>query len=477
MGIIQYIKSRWQAPGGYRQVLLIAFPLILSTGSWAVQHFVDRMYLAWYSPEALAAAMPAGMLNFAVMTIFLGTVGYAGTFVAQYYGAKQNKQIGPVIWQAVYVAAAGSIAVMLLIPWAGAIFQAVGHDPLVQRYETTYFAILCAGAFPALVSSALSGFYSGLGKTMPVMWINLGATAVNVVFDYLMIFGHGGFPEMGMAGAAWATVFSAVFSVIAYSVLIFRPGYNRAFHTLSGWRLDRTKLSALLKYGFPNGVQFFLDMSGFTFFILLVGRLGSDNLAATNIAFNVNTIAFMPMIGFGITASVLVGQYLGQDDPETAQYSVYSGFHMTFVYMAAVALLYFFWPQVFLMPYAAHADPVRFEAIRRTTIILLRFVAVYSLFDGFNIIFSSAIKGAGDTKFVMYMLLVLSFFGLVVPSYLALAVFGAGIYTAWTIASAYVVILGLAFYFRFRGGKWKGMRVIEPLAPSLIIHPESPAVE
>lgn len=458
-------------------MLLIAFPLILSTGSWAVQHFVDRMFLSWYSPDALAAAMPAGMLNFAVMTIFLGTVGYAGTFVAQYYGAKQNKQIGPVIWQAVYIAAAGGLAVMLMIPWAGSIFKLVGHDQLIQKHEVTYFTILCAGALPALLASALSGFYSGLGKTMPVMWVNIGATAVNIVFDYLMIFGHYGFPRLGMAGAAWATVLSAVFSVAVYSFMLFRPGYDRAFHTLSGWKLNRVKLSALLKYGFPNGVQFFLDMSGFTFFILLVGRLGSDSLAATNIAFNVNTLAFMPMIGFGITASVLVGQYLGQDDPATAQYSVYSGFHMTFVYMAAVAALYFFLPEIFIMPFAAQADPARFEPIRRITIVLLRFVAVYSLFDGFNIIFSSAIKGAGDTRFVMWMLLILSLLVLAVPSYLAIMVFKAGIYTAWTIASIYVVILGLAFYFRFLGGKWKAMRVIEPAAPSLIIHPESPAVE
>ncbi len=218
-------------------------------------------------------------------------------------------------------------------------------------------------------------------------------------------------------------------------------------------------------------------MAGFTFFILLVGRLGSDNLAASNIAFNVNTLAFMPMIGFGIATSVLVGQYLGGDDPQTASRSVYSAFHLTFIYMAAVALLYFFWPDLFLMPFAAKADPARFENIRRTTVILLRFVAVYSLFDGLNIIFSSAIKGAGDTKFVMYMVLALSLGLLSIPSYLAIVVMKAGIYSAWAVASVYVIVLGGAFYLRFRGGKWKAMRVIEPAAPALVMHPETPAVE
>jgi MATE family multidrug resistance protein len=455
----------------------MAVPLVMSTASWSVQHFVDRMFLAWHSPEAIAAAMPAGMLNFALMCVFLGTAGYVSTFVAQYHGSGQRREIGPILWQGIYIAAIGAVFNLGLIPWAGDIFGLVGHDPQVQRNEAVYFAILCAGALPALVASALAGFFSGLGRTVPVMWVNIAATSVNIALDYLMIFGHGGFPAMGMAGAAWATVVSAVFSVICYAVLIFRPKYDRLYHTLGGWRFSRAKFLQLLKFGFPNGIQFFVDMAGFTFFILLVGRLGSDNLAATNIAFNVNTLAFMPMIGFGIATSVLVGQYLGADDPATAGSSVYSAFHLTFAYMAAVALLYFFWPELFLMPFAAGSDPARFEPIARTTVVLLRFVAVYSLFDALNIVFSSAIKGAGDTKYVMYMVLTLSLALLAIPSYLALVVMKAGIYVSWTIASVYVIVLGGAFYLRFRGGKWKKMRVIEPVAPVLTLRPETPTVE
>lgn len=475
--ILTQIKNRWRTPGGYREVLAMALPLIMSTASWSVQHFVDRMFLAWHSPEAIAAAMPAGMLNFSLMCIFLGTAGYVSTFVAQYYGARQNQQIGPMVWQGIYVAAIGALFILMLIPLAEKVFRWVGHDPAVQGHEVTYFVILCLGAFPALASSALAGFYSGLGRTLPVMWVNIGATAVNLVLDYLLIFGHGGFPALGIAGAAWATVFSGVFSSAAYALLIFRPGYNRAYRTLGGWRFDRARFWALLRFGFPNGVQFFVDMAGFTFFVLLVGRLGSDSLAASNIAFNINTLAFMPMIGFGIATSVLVGQYLGREDAGTAARSVYSAFHLTFIYMAAVALLYFFWPEVFLMPYAAKSDPARFGEISRIAVVLLRFVAIYSLFDGFNIIFSSAIKGAGDTKYVMYMVLALSLGLLSVPSYLAIVVMKAGIYVSWTIASTYVVALGLAFYLRFLGGKWKDMRVIEPVAPALTLHPETPTVD
>lgn len=455
------LSKRWNCEGGYRQVLSIAVPLILSTGSWSVQHFVDRMFLTWYSPEAIAAAMPAGMLNFTIMSLFLGTAGYVSTFVAQYYGAGQHKRIGSVLWQGVYIALIGGVVHLALIPAAGPIFRFAGHEPLVQQYEITYFQVLCLGATPAIASSALAGFFSGRGKAWPVMWVNVLGTAVNLVMDYALIFGRWGLPEMGIKGAAIATVISACFSLAIYLILLSHPTHEKRYYTLRGWMFERPLFMRVMYFGFPSGVQFFLDMAGFTAFIFLVGRLGTMQLAATNIAFNINNLAFMPMIGFGMAVSVLVGQYLGKNKPELAKHSVYSSFHLTFLYMASIAALYVLAPKIFIDPFASQADPASFAPIRETTIILLRFVALYSLFDALNVIFASAIKGAGDTRFVMFMIAILSPFGLIIPSYIFLVVFHAGIYTAWTIATLYISLLGLIFLFRFLGGKWKSMRVIE----------------
>ncbi len=456
-----FLAKRWACEAGYRSVLSIAVPLILSTGAWSILHFVDRMFLTWYSPEAIAAAMPAGMLNFTIMSLFLGTAGYVTTFVAQYHGSGQHQRIGPVLWQGIYIAVAGGILHLFLIPLAGPIFRFVGHEPLVQEYEIVYFQVLCLGATPAIASSAIAGFFSGRGKAWPVMWVNVLATALNIIMDYALIFGKWGLPELGMKGAAIATVLSACFSFAIYLILFSRSGHESRYYTLRGWMFERPLFLRLMYFGFPSGVQFFLGMAGFTAFILLVGRLGTMELAATNIAFNINNLAFMPMIGFGMAVSVLVGQYLGKGKPDLAQRSVYSSFHLTFLYMASVAAAYLFVPNIFINPFASQADPASFAAIRRTTLILLRFVAIYSLFDALNIVFASAIKGAGDTRFVMFMIAIVSSLALVVPSYIALVLLQAGIYTAWTIASVYVSILGLVFLFRFLGGKWKSMRVIE----------------
>jgi MATE family multidrug resistance protein len=473
--IYRYFNDRWHGESGYRDVLVLAIPLILSTSAWSIQHFIDRMFLTWYSPEAVAASMPAGLLNFTFISIFQGIAGYVGTFVAQYYGAGMHKRIGPSIWQGNYVALAGGAFLLLLIPLAQPFFNWVGHDPLVQTNEITYFKILCLGGFPVIASAALSSFFSGRGKTWPIMWINFLATGVNLLGDYLLIFGHWGFPEMGIKGAAIASVISAFVAFLVYLLLFARPEYNHKYHLLSGWRFDRELFGRLWRFGFPNGLQFFLDMAGFTAFLFFVGRLGTENLAATNIAFNINTLAFMPMIGFGIAVSILVGQNLGKNRSDLAERSVYAGFHLTLLYMGAIAACYMFLPQIFLAPFAANAKPEEFDRIREIAVVLLRFVAIYSLFDAMNIIFASAIKGAGDTRYVMRMIVVLSSTLLVIPSYIALVKFNANIYVAWTILTVYVIILGFAFLFRFLGGKWKTMRVIEEIPEGLPVnYPENP---
>ena len=248
-------------------------------------------------------------------------------------------------------------------------------------------------------------------------------------------------------------------------MLVFGVSFRARYGTLN-WRPDLKAFWALLRFGLPSGVQFFIDMVGFTGFILLVGRLGRNELAATNLAFNVNTIAFMPMIGIGITVSVLVGQALGRNDPALARASVRSAIEMTLLYMGVVAALFVVVPRLFLLPFAAASDPEQFAAIADLTVVLLRFVAIYTLFDAGNIIFSSAIKGAGDTRFVMWMILCMSVGILILPSFVAITWLSAGVYVCWAIASLYVVSLGVAFFLRYRGGKWQSMRVIDvPTVP------------
>ncbi len=456
-----FITKGWNREGGYRQVLKLAIPLIFSSAGIAVQQFMDRMFLAWYSPEAIAATMPAGILNFTIINLFVGTAGYVGAFVAQYWGARQNDRIGPILWQGFYVAAIAWIAHLSFIPLAGPFFRLVGHAPEIQKLEVVYFQIICLGAGPIVATAVVAGFFTGRGKPWPVMVVGVTGNIINVWLNYLLVFGRWGLPEMGVKGAAIATLISVAFSFSAFLFLLLREGYEKRYRTLSGWRFDMPLFIRLLRFGLPNGLQFFLAYMGITVFLLLVGRLGALELAATNIAFNINMLAFMPMVGFGMAVMTLVGQYQGKGQPYFSERSVYSGFHLTYIYMTSIALAYVMVPHIFLWPFAVNSDPATFTPIKELITVLLKFVAIYCLFDTMNIICSCGIKGAGDTRFVMLMTFGFSLFGLAIPSYVVLVVLKLGIYAAWTIITLYVIILGFGFLFRFRGGRWKAMRVIE----------------
>ncbi|MDM7924792.1 MAG: MATE family efflux transporter [bacterium] len=456
------IKKRWHRDGGYKDILRLSLPLIFSQGSLSIQTVVDRVFLSWYAPEAVAAAMPSGMIQFTISSLFIGAAGYVGTFTAQYFGAGRHDRIGPVVWQGFYLSLAAGLLGLMTLPFSGWLFSRFGHPPDIQSLERTYFNIMMLGLFPAATSSALSAHFSGLGRTWTVLRVTLAATSFNLFFDYVLVFGKWAFPEMGIAGAAWATALSQVLSMVLYASVALRRGDRDRFGFSAGWRPDGRLFLRLARFGFPNGLHFALETSGFTLFLILVGRIGTDALAATNIAFSINHLAFMPMFGFGTAASILVGQRLGRNRPDDAARSVRLIAEMTFAYMASVAAVYFFAPGVFLSLFAAQADPERFAPIAADAARLLKFVAFYSLFDTANIVFASAVKGAGDTRFVMWVSMTLSWALMALPSLAAVLWFDPALETLWAFATLYICVIGIVFTARFMRGKWKTMRVIEP---------------
>jgi MATE family multidrug resistance protein len=460
--MLNFFKNLWHREGGYRELLVTAFPLILSSASWSVLQFIDRVFLTWYSSEAVAASMPAGILNFTLVSLFIGTAAYSGTFVAQYYGAEKFHKIGETLWHGIYIALIGSLVIFFIGFMSEPIFHIIGHGEDIEKLEAEYFKILCWGSIGPIVSHVFAGFYSGRGQNKPVMWVNFISVGINTLLAYLLIFGKFGFPEMGIKGAAIATVIAGLAPVIIYGYFVFGKSHNVKYKTFSSFKFNKELLGRMLKFGLPSGVHFFIEIAGFTAFLLILGRIGKIELAATNIAFNINTIAFMPMIGIGIAISMLTGQNIGRNRIDIAERLIWQGFQICFTYMALIAMTYFFLPNLYLYAFEVNANPEEFVQIKELAVVLLKFVAAYSLFDTLNLVFASAIKGAGDTRFVMAMGLFLSLFVLVLPSYIALSVLKMGLYDAWLIASIYISILGFSYLIRFLTGKWKTMKVIEP---------------
>jgi MATE family multidrug resistance protein len=465
-------KQRWCQEGGGRELLRLALPLILSSSFWTLQITIDRALLSQYSSDAVAAAVPAAVLYWTFFALLQNTASYATTFVAQYTGAGRPHRVGPAVWQALYFSVAGGILFVGLQPLADHFAAWGGHSAAIQDLEATYFRILCFAALPALIVAAANSFFAGRGDSWTVLLNDAAGLTVNAVLAYVLIFGHWGFPALGIVGAGWATVAGSATSAALALTLLFRRKYREVYQTLAGWRLDLDLFRRLMRFGLPNGVQWMLDALAFTMFIFLVGRLGDVELAATNIAFSINMVAILPMFGLAQAVTILVGQRLGQDRPDVAERSTWTGFRLAWLYITTVAVLYLVTPEFFLY-FFRNEEPGKGLLVAALVPVLLRFVAVYSVFDSLNLVFSFALRGAGDTRFVTIVALGLAWPIMVIPTWAAWY-FGWGLYWAWAFASAYIIALGFTFLLRFRTGKWKTMRVIEQQEteePTLAVEP------
>ena len=398
------------------------------------------------------------------MTIFLGTTSYVSVFVAQYTGQGRPEMVGRAVWQGVYVALLGAAALGGLAFLAEDIFALAGHSPRIQELESVYFRILCLGAGVHLAGGAFGGFFTGLGRTRVVMLANVAGMLVNIPLDYCLINGIGPFPELGIFGAGLATVMGwCVITIILWSAM------RRSEHARFRLNVDRGLQPGLwlrlMRFGLPSGMEFFLDIFAFTVFIFVVGRLGTMELAATNIALNVNALAFMPLVGFAMGTSTLAGQAMGAGRPDDVVAVVRASLVLTFAYLAVMSAVFLFVPEAVLQLFQPRdMAPEAFAAVSGMGRTLLMIVVAYLFFDGVSFIVYGALKGAGDTFFVMTSRLALVFLVMVGPL-LAGARLGFGLYYFWAVSCTFLVALSLVGFWRFRQGKWRDMLVVEKCPP------------
>ncbi len=436
------MPDRWSQPNGYRHVLSISLPLVASMGTITLMQFTDRIFLAKYSVDAISAALPAGIASFTFISFFMGVANYTNTFVAQYTGAQIPERVGAALWQGIYFALMASVFLASLYFIAVPLFDLIGHSFHIRRLEVSYFNILTLGAGLVVINSALACFYTGRGLTWTVMLVNLSGAVVNIPLDYCLINGIGPFPELGIVGAGIATVTASAVIGTILVLLIFSRTNRTKFCTWKNRAFDRDLFSRLMRFGLPSGTQFFLEIFGFTFFIQMVGRIGDLELAVSNIVLSIENLSFLPMVGFHIGTATLVGQAIGRGRPEDGVFATTNSLHITLVYMVFIAVTFIFFPEPLLYLFkGGHHSEAQFKQIIDLGSILMRFVAVFCFFDALNLVFSGAIKGAGDTRFIMWTIAVISFSVMIVPVYIAIEFFNIGIFTAWILLTLYICIL------------------------------------
>ena len=446
----------------------IAVPLILSMASYTVMQFVDRVFLAQYSSVAIQAALPAGILAHTLVCFFQALAGFAGTFTAHYHGAREPGQCVCTTVQGLWLALASWPLILLLMPLGLWAFAVSGHAPEVVAAERVYFLILMAGGVVVPLNAAVGGYFMGIGRTKVNMFANAAGCMLNIFLNYVMIFGHFGFPEMGIAGAAYATLISGFATYLIHMVVFMTDGQVRRYalraietgRRLAAWGPESRLLSRIVRFGAPSGFQLLMDIGSFALFVMLTGRLGEMALAASNIALSINNLAFAPLLGFGMAASTVVGQHQGARNAAAAQRAGYTGLKMGLLYMCVIGLTFVLFPRGYFELFRSRDAAFSTEellGLGRTMLILM---TVWGLFDTVSIVLSGALKGAGDTRFVMFYMILGGWLCLV-PGAFVLMMRGHGILDLWFWLAFYVCVLAAGFWWRWHKGRWKAIRLID----------------
>lgn len=458
------LRARPPRPGGVREVWQIAAPIIISMASLTIMQFCDRIFLAQHSSISLRAALPAGALAFTLTTFFQALAGYASTFVAQYHGARRKKECTRATEQGIWLALLTWPIGAALIPLGYAILVASDHPADVLAAERIYLTISMLGCGVFSLNHAVSGFFTGRGDTRTPMMTSMFASALNVVLDYALIFGKWGFPEWGIGGAAIATIFSGAVGTATLFALYWRKPFRKEYGT---WPLrlpQKHYLFPLFRFGLPHSLNSVLDVGAFALFVVLLGSqsVSAADTAANTIGFSINNIAFMPLLGMGMAATILVGQYQGARDSATAQRAGLSALKVGWAFMAVLGLTFILFPTIYLSLFTGEGEgQVRLDEIFRSGRILLLMMAAWGLVDTINIVISGALKGAGDTRFTLLYGTLMTW-GLWMPGeWVIIKWLGWGLIPAWLFMTTFTFLFALGYWLRWTGGRWKKIKMID----------------
>ena len=437
----------------YSELLRFAIPLAISMITVALNTLVDTWFISKLGTTQLAAVPMAGMVYFLFWVIMMGLMRSIIAFSGREYGAGNVKNIGKILVQYHWLAFAGlpvmmcAIQLWPLFSWIAALSDVVDYDAwtylYIRAWETPF----------SLLVILYSSFYQSTGNSRLPMIIAIIGLLLNVLLDYALIFGNLGFPAMGVAGSALATVLANILVAVFYLSVSQRSSMKNTYGIVLFMAPDWSKIKNLLRIGLPQGVGDFTELLAWTGLILIIGRLGESALAANNIALQVTHLIFLPGLALGIASASYMGRFLGADQADHALQSTNKCLKLAMLYMGSMGIPLWFFGETIAEQFSS--DP---EVIAQAAL-LFKIMALYQVFDGIGIVYRSTLGGAGDTLRPTLLLLgcaLLVMFPL--ATYLTQVV-EFGVIGAWIAAFTYIVVLAGSMWWRFKTNHWRSVNL------------------
>ncbi|MBO5940300.1 MAG: MATE family efflux transporter [Kiritimatiellae bacterium] len=452
----------------YVDVYRLVWPLALGMANNAIMQFVDRVFLSNDSTASLEAVLPASMLALLFVGFFQSIIAYSGTFVAQYFGAGKESGCSTSYKAGLLLSFVFGAVLLCLVPVGNFVFDCVGHSPEVVAREKTYCSIVLFGGFATCGMMAASGYFTGKGHTRLVFWVNLLGNGLNILFDYLFIFGFDsgiagfGLQPCGIAGAAWATVVAQVTQMLVLNFIAIREIYAKNQDGIPKCDCGDTLRSLtvkLLRYGVPSGVQSMLNILSFVIFVFLTGKVGDLAFAVSNAAFSVNYLLIAPIEGIAVGAGVLVGQHQGAGDPDGAFRAGNRTIVLAEIYVAVASTLVLVFGKELLMLFAGSVPEPQQAEFLSLGYVLFVLMVLWQYCDAADVVLSGALKGAGDTRFVMVWMLIMAF-PFWMPILFATYWICPTMTALWSTMVVYVFAFFVGTWIRWVRGPWRKIRLV-----------------
>ncbi|HEV3036232.1 MAG TPA: MATE family efflux transporter [Candidatus Angelobacter sp.] len=441
-------------------MLRLAVPLALSELGWLAMNFVDTIAVGHLPNSAIAiGAVSVGTILFYCIAIF-GSNLLLGldTMVSQAFGAGRIEECHRNLFHAIYLTLALSPPMIILILVSLPLLHRMGMDPLVVQATIPFVKALTWSTLPLALYFALRRYLQAMGIVKPVVFTLVSANVVNLLGNWVFVYGHLGFRSFGVTGSGWSTFVSRIYMVVLLAGAVVYYDHKRS----SGlWRASRrieiARLRELLRLGLPAAVQFLLEISAFTAATVLVARLGALPLSGHQIALNVAGLTFMIPLGISSAAAVRVGHAIGANDFPGAIRSGWMAILFAIAFECCSALILLSFPTMIARIYTSDLLVIHAGAV------LLLVAGAFQLFDGLQVTIAGALRGAGNTRTPMVVhLFGYWIIGLPIGAMLCFKT-GWGAIGLWTGLCVGLILIGCILVF-----SW--MRMIKQLAstnPSL----------
>lgn len=435
-----------------RDLIVIAVPMVVSQGTFAVMIFTDRYFMSQIDATHIAASLGGGVAAFFSFCFFSGLFSYANALSAQYLGAGEPGKCSRVVTQGWIMTAMCTPLLLVISLLVTRVFAAMDHDPEQVELERSYYSLLMMGAVVTLAKVCISSYFAGIHRSRVVMICDLFALLVNIPLCYIMVFGKLGLPALGIIGAGVSTIIATAAGFVLFLVFYFAPAHRLEFSVMDSFCLDRGILRRFVRLGLPSGTEMFLNVAAFNLFLLMFQSYGVAQGAAAAIVFNWDILSYVPMVGLNIAVLSMIGRFVGSNDLARANEVVSAGFVIGICYSGVLALLYI----VFRFALVDIFEPPvgDFQEIRELAAFMMLGLASYAVADAIIQVCGGVLRGAGDTRWVMWASVSLHWAMLVVQ-YLIILVLDYGPRLSWLAFVFMILAIAVVFVSRLRSGVWR----------------------